>query len=187
MGKFIAKCFKRFWPSTLRLQLMIILLPVVGLPIILSGYLLQLSGRDALVEEKRAYLQGITVLLDQHLRNAGGYRALLADFPGEEDDRSEKIKFLNDRLRNYTDEIAEAFPGVGVGYFCLELDAILTYGPSQLYDKTVGMTIPKDHPGWQVMASSTPMTVRCTPPLPPDRLVPPITVAATQYRDRSDP
>ena len=159
MGKFIAKCFKRFWPSTLRLQLMIILLPVVGLPIILSGYLLQLSGRDALVEEKRAYLQGITVLLDQHLRNAGGYRALLANFPGEEDDRSGKIKFLNDRLRNYTDEIAEAFPGVGVGYFCLELDAILTYGPSQLYDKTVGMTIPKDHPGWQVMASSTAMTV----------------------------
>lgn len=159
MGKFIAKWFKRYWPSTLRLQLMIILLPVVGLPIIFTGYLLQLSGRNALVEEKRAYLQGVTVLLDQYLQNAGGYKALLAAFPGENDDRTGRIFFLNNRLRTYTDEMAEAFAGIGVGYFCLELDSIITYGPSRLYDKTVGITIPRDHPGWQVMASGKPMTV----------------------------
>jgi two-component system sensor histidine kinase AtoS len=55
--------------------------------------------------------------------------------------------------------VAESFPGVGVGYFHLGLKAIITYGPSDQYDPTVGMTIPPDHPGWKVMGSGAAMTV----------------------------
>ncbi|MDR3669495.1 MAG: two-component system sensor histidine kinase AtoS [Holophaga sp.] len=147
------------WPSTLRMQLMLALLPVVGLPIVATGYVLKLRGLQAVVEEKRVHLQGVDALLNQHLQNLGGYRRLLADYPGPASDRNGQIRYLNTRLRGYTDQVAQAFPGVGVGFFNLGLDAIITYGPSGQYEKTVGISIPRDHPGWKVMASGTAMTV----------------------------
>ena len=150
---------RRFWPATLRMQLMLILLPVVGLPIIATGYVLKLRGHEAIVGEKRVHLEGITMLLSQHLRDSGGYQRLLADYPGGDDDRERKIAVLNRRLRGYTDQVAAAFPEVGVGYFHLGLNAIVTYGPSLDYGHTVGMTIPPEHPGWKVMRSGDPMTV----------------------------
>ena len=149
---------RRFWPSTLRMQLMLILLPVVGLPIIATGYALKLRGHEAIVGEKKVQLQGMTVLLAQHLRDSGGYQGLLADYAGG-GDREAQVAFLNRRLRGYTDQVAAAFPEVGVGYFHLGLNAIVTYGPSAHYDNTVGMTIPPEHPGWKVMGSGEPMTV----------------------------
>lgn len=148
---------RRFWPSTLRMQLMLVLLPVVGLPIVATGYVLRVRGLQAIVAEKRVHLQGVDALLAQHLQDQGGYRGLLAGCPAT--DRDGKIRFLNSRLSGYTDQVAQAFPGVGVGFFDLELGAIITYGPSSQYGKTVGMTIPRDHPGWKVMASASPMTV----------------------------
>lgn len=123
---------RRYWPSTLRMQLMLILLPVVGLPIIATGYVLKLRGHEAIVEEKRVHLQGITVLLAHHLQDRGGYKGLMVDYAGAAGaagDRQEQIRFLNSRLRIYTDKVAQAFPEVGVGYFHLGLNAIITYGP----------------------------------------------------------
>lgn len=153
------RLLRRFWPATLRLQLMLILLPVVGLPIIATGYVLKIRGHEAFVEEKREHLQGINALLARHLDTHGGYDGLMRHYAGANDDRREKIDYLNKQLRTFSDQVAEAFPGVGVGYFHLDLNAIITYGPSDQYDKTVGMTIPPEHPGWKVMAGGTPMTV----------------------------
>lgn len=150
---------RRYWPSTLRVQLMLILLPVVGLPIIAAGHVLKLRGHEALVEEKRVHLQGINALLANHLQSRGGYAGLLADYHGAPGDRDAKVRFLNSRLRDFTDEVAQAFPEVGVGYFHRELGAIITYGPSAEYGKTVGMGIPPDHPGWTVMGSGIATTV----------------------------
>ena len=150
---------RRYWPATLRMQLMLILLPVVGLPIIATGYVLKLRGHEAIVGEKRVHLEGVTVLLSQHLQDSGGYPGLLADYRGPAGDRDAQIAFLNRRLRGFTDQVAAAFPEVGVGYFHLGLNAIITYGPSVQYDKTVGMTIPPEHPGWKVMSSGSAMTV----------------------------
>ena len=64
-------------------------------------------------------------------------------------DRDAQIALLNSRLRDYCDQVAQAFPGVGVGYFHLGLSAMITYGPSAQYAKTVGLSIPPDHPGWR--------------------------------------
>jgi two-component system sensor histidine kinase AtoS len=150
---------RRYWPATLRMQLMLILLPVVGLPIIATGYVLKLRGHEVIVAEKKVHLQGLTVLLAQHLQDSGGYQGLLAGFAGAADDRDGKVAFLNERLRGYTDQVAAAFPETGVGFFNLGLNAIITYGPSAQYGKTVGISIPGDHPGWMVMSSGTPMTV----------------------------
>lgn len=153
------KFLSHYWPSTLRTQLMLIILPVVGLPIIATGYVLKLRGHEAIVEEKRVHLQGINALLAHHLETQGGYGGLMAGYKGKSGDREAEIRYVNSRLRNYTDDVAKAFPDVGVGYFHRGLNAIVTYGPSAAYDKTVGQTIPDDHPGWKVMRDGAPMTV----------------------------
>lgn len=150
---------RRFWPATLRAQLMLVILPIVGLPIIATGYVLERRGHEAIVQEKQVHLHGVTALLARHLEQRGGYRGLLAEYRGKPDDREAQVRFLNQRLRAYTDEVAHAFPDVGVGYFHRGLDAIVTYGPSAAYDKTVGTSIASDHPGRQVLASGAPMTV----------------------------
>jgi len=150
---------RRFWPATLRLQLMLILLPVVSLPIIATGYVLKIRSHEAFVQEKHDHLHGINVLLAQYLEAQKGYTGLIAEIPEATPNRDAQIRHLHDRLREFSDQVAGAFPGVGVGYFHLGLNAIVTYGPSDQYDTTVGMTIPIDHPGWKVMASGTPMTI----------------------------
>jgi len=150
---------RRYWPKTLRLRLLLIIMPLVGLPIIATGYVLKGRSNEAILEEKRSHLQGITSLLEQHLQEQGGFAALLADYRGRPDDRAAQLAHLTARLNAYTNNIATAFQDVGVGYFSRELDAIVTYGPSAQYGHTVGMTIPPDHPGWRIMADDTPMTV----------------------------
>ena len=117
MLRSVLRFFFRFWPSSLRLQLMIVLLPVVGLPIIATGYMLKLRGHEAIVEEKQVHLAGVGDLLAAHLAAQGGYAGLLAGYAGAPDDRAAQLAFLNERLRPYTDEVARAFPEVGVGFF----------------------------------------------------------------------
>jgi two-component system, NtrC family, sensor histidine kinase AtoS len=141
------------------MQLMLVLLPIVGLPIIATGYVLRERAHVAFLEEKQEHLQGINALLAQHLAGRGGYAAIIAGAPELADDRQRTLAHLNSQLRDYCDNVARAFPGVGVGYFHLGLNAIITYGPSEHYENTVGMTIPTDHPGWKVMHSGTAMTV----------------------------
>ena len=144
MLRSVLRFFFRFWPSSLRLQLMIVLLPVVGLPIIATGYMLKLRGHEAIVEEKQVHLAGVGDLLAAHLAAQGGYAGLLAGYAGAPDDRAAQLAFLNERLRPYTDEVARAFPEVGVGFFHRGMQAIVTYGPSAQYGDTVGMTIPPE-------------------------------------------
>lgn len=142
--------FRRtFIPLTLRAKLMLMMSVVVSIPIISTGYVLELKGREALLEEKTAKLFGLAKILDDHLGK--GFDALLVDYKGAPHDRMGKIRFLNTRLRNFTDVIADANQGVGVGYYSKSLNAIITYGPSHEYDDKVGMSIPLSHPGWKVM------------------------------------
>jgi two-component system, NtrC family, sensor histidine kinase AtoS len=136
-------------PKTLRARLLLTLLLVVTVPIVSTGYVLKLKGRDALIEEKQTKLFGLAKMLDAYL--ADGFDDLLDKDPAAHDDRLGKIRFLNARLRDYTDVVAAANPGVGVGYYSRELNAIVTYGPSREYDDKVGMSIPATHPGWKVM------------------------------------
>jgi two-component system sensor histidine kinase AtoS len=152
------RLLRRFWPTTLRMRLLLVVLPVVGLPIIATGYVLEISSHQTFIEEKSGHLQGIDTLLAHYLDRQGGYGGLMEDYRGDGESREEKIRFINSRLRDFTDQVAESFPGVGVGYYHLGLNAIVTYGPSSQYDKTVGITIPPDHPGWQVMAGGVAMT-----------------------------
>jgi len=138
-------------PNTLRGKLLLVSLAVVVLPISLTGYLLEREGRQALVREKSEKLFGLTRLLDAHL--GSGFDPLLADLGVAAGDRDAAIRALSGRLTPFTDMVAGANPGVGVGYYSKALNAIITYGPSRDYSATVGTTIPPEHPGWHVLES----------------------------------
>ena len=115
------------------------------MPVLASSLFITLRTEQALVWEKQQKLFGITRVLDQHLQSS--YDGLLAQSSRSDWGREEKIAFLNRALARYTDEIANAYPGVGVGYYSKQLDAIVTYGPSSVYGHTVGRPISEDHQG----------------------------------------
>ncbi|ALG73620.1 histidine kinase [Azospirillum thiophilum] len=147
--------FRGCLPNTLRGKLLLVSLVVVVLPISLTGYLLEREGRQALVREKTEKLFGLTRLLDAHLGPGfdGGFDELAAGTGIAATGRDTAIRALSERLTPFTDLVAGANPGVGVGYYNKALDAIITYGPSRDYSATVGTSIPPDHPGWRVLES----------------------------------
>lgn len=108
------------------------------------------KAEAALLEEKAQKLFGLTRLLD--LRLEGDYENLLeAVGLNENASRDEKIRALNRALAGFSDWVAESLPGVGTGYYSLDLDAILTYGPSKEFGDKIGVTIGKDHIGWKAV------------------------------------
>jgi two-component system, sensor histidine kinase and response regulator len=153
--------FDKFWPKTLRARLLWALIPVVGLSIAGLGYFLTLGGERAILAEKRQHLLGATQLLLGRLQHQGGYQRLLHEQNINEQnihgvqtsaaDRQAQINLLNSALSPFTDEVAAAFTGIGVGYYHRQLDAILTYGPSAEFAGKVGVSIAPDHPGRKVM------------------------------------
>ena len=138
---------------------MIILFLAVSLPLVCSGYILIHRGEQALNAEKESKLFGIARVLDRSL--PGSFDDLL--LPSEKNaTRDEKIKILNKKLSEVTEEIASGNPGVGAGYYSKDLDCIITYGPSAEYSSTVGESISKKHLGRVVMAKGEAKAVRGT-------------------------
>ena len=144
------------WPRTLRARLLVVLVPLVVLSIGGLGHFLTLGGEEAILAEKRQHLLGVTRLLQTQLESRGGYSKLMAAYSGPLTDREARIGQLNKILAPYTDEVAAAFPGIGVGYYHRSLDAIVTYGPSAEYGSKVGLAIGATHPGRKVMESGQP-------------------------------
>ena len=92
------------------------------------------------------HLLGITRIQLIELQARGGFTQLEKNLPAaEKTHREEIIAGLNQLLRDSSDQIATAFPGVGVGFYHKGLDAIITYGPSIEYGNTVGKSISDDH------------------------------------------
>jgi diguanylate cyclase (GGDEF)-like protein len=142
--------FKLQWPHTIRARLMLLIVPLVSLSIILTGYFLGSSGQRAILQEKERYLLGVTRLVATHLAEQGGYSGLAKTLPAAD------VAAFNQQLAPFTENVAQNFPGLGVGYYHRHLDAILTYGPAAENGKTVGHAIGPTHPGRQVMATGQP-------------------------------
>jgi two-component system sensor histidine kinase AtoS len=141
---------RRLFPvRTLRVRLMLTSLLVVALPIAIVGIAVERESRQALRSEKEDKLFALARVLDAEL--GPGFDVLLADLPSGWNDRAAAIRHLNAKLAGITDRVADAAPGVGVGYYSKRLDAIITYGPSRDHGNTVGLAIPPDHPGRSVM------------------------------------
>ena len=99
----LSRILRRYWPSSLRMQLMLVLLPIVGLPIIATGFVLRQHAHEAFIHEKQEHLQGINTLLARHLEDLGGYGGIVAEGGAAAGDRDAQIALLNSRLRDYCD------------------------------------------------------------------------------------
>lgn len=142
------------WPRSLRGRLLILTVVAIALPIVATGYFMVVGAEKALVAEKQQKLFGAAHMLDAHL--VGTYDDILRRQGLGTADRGIRVAALNKALAAYTDEVAAAYPGIGVGYYCRELDAIVTYGPSSVYADKVGLPIGPAHEGRLVMASGQP-------------------------------
>lgn len=142
-----------FWFRSVRGRMILVSLIIVNVPILVGGYLMKRSAEQALLEEKQSKLAALAALLDTRL-GSDGYEGILIRSGGVDKPRGEKIRILNRELTAATDEIAAASPGLGVGFYSRELDAILTYGPSDKLGHTTGRSIDRDHPGREVMAAN---------------------------------
>ncbi|WP_126425215.1 two-component system sensor histidine kinase AtoS [Brevibacillus marinus] len=132
-----------------RIRFVVAVIVAIVLPILVTGGVLLDIAEQALLAEKREKLIAITHQLDYALPD--DFDALLAKAGAQGASRAEKISLLSQQLTPVTDRIAAAHPGVGVGYYAAELDAILTYGPSGEMGHHVGSPIAADHPGRAVM------------------------------------
>lgn len=137
------------WPNSLRGRILILMLIAVSLPVLAAGYFTTITAENALIAEKQQKLFGAARILDEYLD--GNYDDILSKAGQLNGDRETKIRILNENLKGYTDKVAEAYPGIGVGYYSRELDAIITYGPSREYADKVGLPISATHEGRIVM------------------------------------
>lgn len=142
------------WPRSLRGRLLLLTVVVVALPILVASYFMMVSAERALVAEKQLKLFGAARMLDEYL--TGSYDDILVRHSLSGAERGERIAALNRALAAYTDQVAAAYPGIGVGYYSRELDAIITYGPSNIYADKVGLPIGPTHEGRIVMATGRP-------------------------------
>ncbi|MDR0826693.1 MAG: response regulator [Desulfovibrio sp.] len=142
---------KSFFSSLLGKAFLVILL-VMNVPFFFTGYMAKNIVEQMLLREKENKLMSIARLLDKRL-DPGGYATLLFKHGAENSPREEKIRILNEELAGITDDVAHASSetGIGVGYYSRDLDAIITYGPSENFAHTVGQPIRPDHPGRGVM------------------------------------
>lgn len=105
----------------------------------------------ALLDEKASKLVGVARVLDQLLGD--GFEAWLTrcgvapDAPGDV-----RLKSLAEALRPVTDDLATAFPTVGLGYFDASTDRIVAYAPSASLGSLVGVSPPASHLGRVAMA-----------------------------------
>ncbi|MDL2280189.1 response regulator, partial [Desulfovibrio sp. OttesenSCG-928-G11] len=141
------------WLLSFQHKVLLALLLLINLPFWLAAYGGRALVEDALLEEKQGKLLALTRVLDSML-DPGGYEAILKRHGAEQAARDEKIALLNKALTEQTDTVGQSLPGLGVGYYSRELDAILTYGPSSSFGQVVGLSIPEKHPGREVMSGN---------------------------------
>ncbi len=138
---------KWLYPRRLRNQLIMMAILMVIIPTLSIGYIVETEGRSAVLSEKEKKLAAVVQLLNAALEDRF---TLYQHLP-----REARIRALNQELAPVTERITQAFPGVGAGYYHKELDAIITYAPSALYQSNVGISITPDHPGNIVMHTNT--------------------------------
>ncbi len=143
------KKFRLSW----QFKVSVILLLVVNVPFIFAARLGMEMVENALLSEKENKLLSIAHVLDTML-GPKGFDGILDQERALAASREDKIKILNRVLSQKSDSIIPEKSALGVGYYSKELDAILAYGPSKLYQATVGEPIAEDHPGRQVMVSN---------------------------------
>ncbi len=137
---------KRLLSFSFQHKVALVFLLLMNIPFLVTGYMAKNLTERTILQEKHNKLLAFVRILDTRL-GPGGYTALLRRHNALSAPREEKIRILNGELSKVTDEVGASSPGLGVGYYSSDLDAIITYGPSSSFAHMVGRSIAFDHPG----------------------------------------
>ena len=147
---------KRFFLHSVQGRIMLILILFMTVSLVGTVFVVRYVSQQIISSEKANKLLMTASLLDSHLGDLD-YQDILVKNGLENASKEEKIKILNQELSAFGDAMTELYPDLGVGYYSLELDSILTYAPSEQYKSTIGSPIAPDHPGRIVMRDNIPM------------------------------
>ncbi len=111
--------------------------------------ILQMAEKS-LLDEKAAKLMGLARVLEQLLGDGFQTWLTLAGAPSDATG-VERVRALNLALTPMAGGLAEAFPGVGLGYFDAATRQVVTYCPDRVLGHLVGVEPPPDHLGWTAM------------------------------------
>lgn len=139
-------------------KIFILFLLFINVPFVLTGYMAKNLTETTILQEKESKLMALAHILDSQL-SSGGFNAILEERGATRIPREEKIAILNEVLSGITDKVGSSAPGLGVGYYSRELNAIVTYGPSASFEHVIGRSIPADHPGRTVMETNKPLVL----------------------------
>jgi signal transduction histidine kinase len=141
----------------------ILLIIITFMILAMSGFLVAnySINYNLLINEKKSKLAGFSHLLEESFGELT-YTEILEEKGALELSKEEKIAVLNSVFQPITDRIASAEKGLGTGYYCLELDAIISYGPYADFSSYIGKPISSDHQGRVVMSTNTPKVIKGT-------------------------
>ena len=150
------KWMKRFFLRSVQGRIITIMLFFMTVSLLGTLFVVNSTSQKIMSSEKAHKLLLAASLLDFHLGDRS-YDDILAENGALNATREEKIAVLSRELSSLGDRVTELYPDMGIGYYSLELDAILTYAPSELYSGTIGTPIGAEHPGRTVMANNESM------------------------------
>ena len=147
---------KRYFLNTIQGRVMMILLLFMTVSLATAWFVIRFTSQSIMSAEKGEKLLTIAGTLDAALGDRT-YESILVENGAQMASREEKIDVLNRVLSGFGENLAQKYPDLGIGYYSLELDAILTYAPGEQYNHTIGIPIAADHPGRLVMADNEKM------------------------------
>ena len=147
---------RRYFFNSIQGRVILILLLFMTLSLATSWFVIRFTSQTIISSEKEEKLLTVANLLEISLGDRS-YNDILVEKGAENLSRHDKIKVLHSELAHIGEAIAAQYPSLGLGYYSLELEAILTYAPDAQYNHTLGMAINEDHPGRIVMANNEAM------------------------------
>ena len=147
---------KRYFFNNIQGRVILILLMFMTISLATSWFVIRFTSQTIVQSEKEEKLLTIAGLLDFSLGERT-YNDILIAHGSENASPTEKIEVLHEELASVGEAISVEHPSIGLGYYSLELDAILTYAPAAEYAHTIGVAINDDHPGRIVMRNNEAM------------------------------
>jgi Signal transduction histidine kinase len=147
---------KRGFLNSIQGRTMSILIFFMTISLLGSFFVVRTMSQNIMTSEKANKLLLTASLLDFQLGDRT-YEDILVEKGMENASREEQIATLYAELSAFGDTMTDLYPDLGVGYYSLALDAIITYAPSEQYRDTIGLPIGAEHPGRIVMQTNEAM------------------------------
>lgn len=135
---------------TKRVHLWTIVLTLI--PTVILSVVIPLGAIKYVRTDREKQLYGMVDRLNNRLKL--NYTEILKEKGALNKTPEEKVKVLNAELQPGINEIAHSFPGIGMGYYSIELDAVLAINPELKPFKI--LKVPRENPYFKVYQTGRP-------------------------------